>query len=147
MEVGDGSNALFWKDHLLQTNGSLRDSYSELFRFAANGDALVSDYVELVNGSLQWKPLFSREAQDWELESLDHFFNNLYAVNIFFFFEKSVLLLKPMTKEYKTKITKLGEHHTASLSKLDQSKTQTRMYKGEYSSYYKEFDVGLKQEF
>ena len=105
MEVGDGSNALFWKDHLLQTNGSLRDSYSELFRFAANGDALVSDYVELVNGSLQWKPLFSREAQDWELESLDHFFNNLYAVNIFFFFEKSVLLLKPMTKEYKTKIT------------------------------------------
>ena len=55
MEVGDGSNALFWKDHLLQTNGSLRDSYSELFRFAANGDALVSDYVELVNGSLQWK--------------------------------------------------------------------------------------------
>ena len=52
-----------------------------------------------------------------------------------------------MTKEYKTKITKLGKHHTASLSKLDQSKTQTRLYKGEYFSYCKEFDGGLNQEF
>ena len=79
--MGDGSNVLFKKDHCFG-NGSVRQSYPELFKIAAHGDAFVFDYVDLVSGSLQWKPLFNREAQNWELESLDHFFNDLYAVNI-----------------------------------------------------------------
>ena len=81
IEVGDGSNILFWMD-LWIGNGSLKDTYSEILRFATDSDAFVSDYVKWVNGTLQWKPLFNCEAQDWELESLDHFFSDLYAVKI-----------------------------------------------------------------
>ncbi len=58
LEVGDSSNVLFKKDHCFG-NGSLRQSYPELFKIAAHGDAFVFDYVDLVNGSLQWKPLFN----------------------------------------------------------------------------------------
>ena len=54
LEVGDGSNVLFKKDHCFG-NGSVRQSYPELFKIAAHGDAFVFDYVDLVNGSLQWK--------------------------------------------------------------------------------------------
>jgi hypothetical protein len=64
---------------------------------------------------------------------------------LFLFLEISTFI-KTKDQRIQNKDHQLGEHHTASLSKLDQSKTQTRMYKGEYSSYYKEFDVGLKQE-
>ena len=80
IEVRNGSNVLFWKDHglVMEVIDLPILSYSDLLQLVM----LVSDYVEWVNGTLQWKPLFNREAQYWELKSLDHFFSDLYAVNI-----------------------------------------------------------------
>jgi hypothetical protein len=38
--------------------------------------------MEWVNGQLHWKPVFIREAQDWEIELLARFFDDLYAVQV-----------------------------------------------------------------
>lgn len=40
--VGDGSKVLFWKDQWTG-NGTFIDKYPELFRFARDKDAMVSD--------------------------------------------------------------------------------------------------------
>ena len=40
---------LFWKYHW-DSNGTFQDRYPELFRFARDKEALVSDYFDWVNG-------------------------------------------------------------------------------------------------
>lgn len=47
-----------------------------------DGEALVSNYIEWVNGHLHWKPLFLREAQDVEMELLEHISDELYAMKV-----------------------------------------------------------------
>lgn len=51
----------------LDGRGTFQDCYQELFRFARDRDAQVSDYLEWVNDKVYWNPRFTREAQDWEL--------------------------------------------------------------------------------
>ena len=81
IEVGIGSIFLFWKDHWI-SNGRLKETYLKLFRFSRDSDAPVSDYMEWVNGQLQWKPLFLREVKRWESKSLKCFFDDLYALRV-----------------------------------------------------------------
>jgi hypothetical protein len=38
--------------------------------------------MEWVNGQLDWKSLFLRDAQVWEIKSLEHILNELYAVKV-----------------------------------------------------------------
>lgn len=38
--------------------------------------------MEWVNGKIHWNPLFIGEASDWEMESLEYFLDDLYAVKI-----------------------------------------------------------------
>ena len=45
---------------------------SGIIQFVRDQDGQLSDYMEWVNGRLHWKPVFIREAQDWELESMAH---------------------------------------------------------------------------
>lgn len=47
-----------------------------------DGDALVSNYIEWVNGCLHWKPLFLKEAQDSEMELLEHISDELDAMKV-----------------------------------------------------------------
>lgn len=47
-----------------------------------DGDALVSNHIEWVNGHLHWKPLFLKEAQDSEMELLEHISNEPYAMKV-----------------------------------------------------------------
>ena len=72
-EVGVGFQVLFWKYHW-DSNGTFQDRYPELFRFARDKKALVSDYFDWVKGQLHWKPVFIIEAQVWELDSMAQFF-------------------------------------------------------------------------
>uniref|UniRef100_A0A7N2L7Z6 Uncharacterized protein n=1 Tax=Quercus lobata TaxID=97700 RepID=A0A7N2L7Z6_QUELO len=62
---------------LLDVRGTLKrkkDRYPELFRFARDKEALVSNYLDWVNGQVHWKPVFILEAQDWDLDSMAQFF-------------------------------------------------------------------------
>ena len=70
---GWGSQILFWKYHW-DSNGTFQDRYPELFRFARDKEALVSNYLDWVNGQVHWKPVFILEAQDWDLDSMAQFF-------------------------------------------------------------------------
>ena len=45
---------------------------SGIIQFVRDQDGQLSDYMEWVNGRLHWKPVFIREAQDWELELMAH---------------------------------------------------------------------------
>ena len=72
-EVGVRSQVLFWKYHW-DSNETFQDRYPELFRFARDKEALVSDYFDWVNGQVHWKPVFILKAQDWELNSMAQFF-------------------------------------------------------------------------
>lgn len=54
-------------------------SYSDFLEIR---DARVSDYMEWVNDKVHWKPMFTRESQDWELESMAQFLDDLYAAQV-----------------------------------------------------------------
>ena len=45
---------------------------SGIIQFVRDQDGQLSDYMEWVNGTLHWKLVFIREAQDWELDSMAH---------------------------------------------------------------------------
>lgn len=64
------------------SNEIFKETYPELLRVSRDRDDLVSDHVAWVNGQLHWKPLFLREVQDWEIELLEHFFDDLHAVKV-----------------------------------------------------------------
>ena len=81
MEIHLKSIDLFWKDHST-SNKIFKETYPELLRVSRDRNDVVSDHMVWVNGQLHWKPLFLGEAQDWEIESLEHFFDDLHAVKV-----------------------------------------------------------------
>lgn len=54
-------------------------SYSDFLEIR---DARVSVYTEWVNDKVHWKPMFTREAQDWELASMTQFLDDLYTAQV-----------------------------------------------------------------
>ena len=70
---------MFWKDHW-DGSDTFQAKYPELFSFARDKDAQVANYMECLHGKVIWKSVFIQQAQDWELESMARFLDNLYAV-------------------------------------------------------------------
>jgi hypothetical protein len=60
----------------------LRNWYPELFLIARNRDAMMEYYMDVYTGSIQWNQSFLRVVQVWELESMESFLDDLYAVKV-----------------------------------------------------------------
>lgn len=52
-------------------DGTFKERHLKLYMIARNRDALVSYYMERINGQVHWNSLFFRADQDWEMESLE----------------------------------------------------------------------------
>lgn len=48
----------------------LKEVFPTVFSMASNLNALYSDYLEVINGSPVWNPVFCRVAFDWELPNV-----------------------------------------------------------------------------
>jgi hypothetical protein len=68
----------FWHD-LRCGKMALKCSYPELYSIAHNKNVLVSNYLDPSSSFVHWNSSFIRAVQDWDLESLDSFFNLLYT--------------------------------------------------------------------
>ena len=60
----------------------LQDNFPDLFRLARVPDASVANHLQLLGSSHHWDVVFSRHAQDWELEIVSTFMELLYSYPI-----------------------------------------------------------------
>jgi hypothetical protein len=80
-EVGDGSHIRFWHD-LWCGDRPLKLCYPALYTIARSLDAWVVDNMSVVGGVVHWNVLFTRFAQDWEVEMAMSFFEQLYSIRV-----------------------------------------------------------------
>jgi hypothetical protein len=80
-EVGEGSHIRFWHD-LWCGNRHLKLCYPALYFIARFPDAWVVDNLSVVGGVEHWNVLFTRYAQDWEVEMVISFYEQLYSIRI-----------------------------------------------------------------
>uniref|UniRef100_A0A2N9FL13 Reverse transcriptase zinc-binding domain-containing protein n=1 Tax=Fagus sylvatica TaxID=28930 RepID=A0A2N9FL13_FAGSY len=80
-KVGDGSRVKFWLDTWCG-NQPFRDSFPELFRLTRVPDASAADHLQILGSSHHWDIIFSRQAQDWELETVTALMELLYSYPI-----------------------------------------------------------------
>ena len=80
-EVGDGSHIRFWHD-LWCGDKPLKLCYPALYTIARSPDAWVVDNLSVVGGVAHWNVLFTRYAQDWEVEMVMSFFDQLYSTRV-----------------------------------------------------------------
>uniref|UniRef100_A0A2N9FDT7 Uncharacterized protein n=1 Tax=Fagus sylvatica TaxID=28930 RepID=A0A2N9FDT7_FAGSY len=66
----------------IRADQPLRDSFPDLFRLARVPDASVADHLQILGSSHHWDVVFSRQAQDWELEIVSGFMELLYSYPI-----------------------------------------------------------------
>jgi hypothetical protein len=80
-EVGDGSHIRFWHD-LWCEDRLLKLCFPTLYTIPHSPDARVVDNLSMVGGVAHWNVLFTRNAQDWELEMVMSFFEQLYSTRV-----------------------------------------------------------------
>ena len=77
--VGDGQKVKFWHDswcgHMF-----LKEEFLELFVISWDKDASMAHLMSFPDGLLHWHLRFSRNVQDWELESLSIFMDLIYSL-------------------------------------------------------------------
>jgi hypothetical protein len=76
-----GSQVKFWFDTWCGDQ-PLRDSFPDFFRLARVTIASVVDHLQMLGSSHHWDVIFSKQAQDWELEILFAFMKLLYSYPI-----------------------------------------------------------------
>jgi hypothetical protein len=81
LEVGDGYNVRFWHD-LWCGDRPLKLCYLVLFSIARFKDAWVVDILSMVDGVAHWNVVFTRLAQDWEVEMVISLYERLYSHRI-----------------------------------------------------------------
>jgi len=82
--IGSGSvknHIRFWHD-LWCGDRPLKLCFSTLYTIARSPDAWVVDNLSMVGGVTHWNVLFTRNAQDWELEMVMSFFEQLYSTRV-----------------------------------------------------------------
>jgi hypothetical protein len=77
--VGLGSKMLFWHDTWCE-NQQLKDAFPLLYRIARYKEAWVKDNFIWRNGVVEWKVIFIRSIQDWEMDVTSFFFLNAILV-------------------------------------------------------------------
>jgi hypothetical protein len=78
-DVGIGSKVSFWHD-IWCGDRPLKISYPTLFSIAQQQDAWVADHMQNQDGRTQWDVIFTRPVQDWEVEMVLSFFEQLYSI-------------------------------------------------------------------
>jgi hypothetical protein len=58
---------------------AIEDFLSHSFSIAQQPDAWVADRMQYQDGRLQWDVIFTRPVQDWEMEMVLSFFEQLYS--------------------------------------------------------------------
>jgi hypothetical protein len=79
-EVGNGSHISFWHDWWCGDR-SLKQCFPTLFSIVRNKDVMVVDNLAVHNGVIQWNVLFTRQIQDWEMDMVLSFFDQLYSIS------------------------------------------------------------------
>ncbi|XP_042952153.1 uncharacterized protein LOC122289242 [Carya illinoinensis] len=78
--IGSGNNVSFWHD-VWCGDMALKQAFPMLYQIACNKEAAVADLLTRSNADIHWNVIFSRAAQDWELDMLSGFFDSLYATS------------------------------------------------------------------
>jgi len=81
LEVVNGYHVRFWHD-LWCGDRPLKLYYPVLFSLAHFQDAWVVDNLSVVDGVAHWSVVFTRYAQDWEVEMVLSFYEHLYSNRI-----------------------------------------------------------------
>jgi len=80
-EVGDGYNVRFWHDCWCG-DSPLKLCYPVLLSIARYKDAWMVDNLSVLDGVVQWNVVFTCLAQDWEVEMVFSFYEQLYSHRI-----------------------------------------------------------------
>jgi hypothetical protein len=80
-KVGDGTRVKFWLDAWCGDQ-PLRDRFPELFCLVRVPAASVADHLQILGSSHHWDIAFSRQVQDWELETVTALMELLYSYPI-----------------------------------------------------------------
>ena len=78
--VGEGLRIRFWYD-LWCVHVPLKDLYLDLFSRALGKDAWISELITITSngGSRSWNIKFQWAPDDWEVESVDAFYEHIYS--------------------------------------------------------------------
>jgi hypothetical protein len=80
-KVGVGSKVHLWHD-IWFGDQPLKYAFPPLFSIARYKEAWVMDNFIWRNGSVEWDVIFVRSIQDWELDVVLSFFDQLYSCEI-----------------------------------------------------------------
>jgi hypothetical protein len=81
LEVGDGYHVRFWHDSWCGDR-PLKLCYPILYTLTRFPDAWVVDNLFVVDGVAHWNVVITRYAQDWEVELVLSFYEQLYYTRI-----------------------------------------------------------------
>ena len=80
-KVGNGERMRFWHD-VWCGDLPLKVVYPGLFSIAGERDASVAALMAFRNGALHWEMSFSRNVQDWEMDSMNPFMELIYSAAV-----------------------------------------------------------------